>query len=72
MPIRTKYRDSISLMKELGVEDLKIWEENGALQVRGKTKTPHDRELIKHKVEEENLDKAQDIILQLDIAEPKT
>ena len=71
MPIRTKYRESIKLMKELGVSDLKVWEEDGALKIRGRAKDGHDKMMIEHKIEEENLDKAMDVDLKLEIEKKK-
>jgi hypothetical protein len=68
MPISTKYHDSINLMKELGVKDLKVWEEGGSLQIRGIVKNTHDKILIVNKIEEDNDDKALDINVQLEVA----
>jgi hypothetical protein len=69
MPIRTKYRDSINLMKELEVKNLKVWEEDGFLQIRGIVKNTHDKIMIVNKIEEENEDNALDINVQLEVEE---
>lgn len=69
MPIRTKYRDSINLMKELEVKNLKVWEEDGFLQIRGIVKNTHDKLMIVNKIEEENDDNALDINVQLEVEE---
>lgn len=69
MPIRTKYRESINLMKELEVKNLKVWEEEGFLQIRGIVKNTHDKMMIVNKIEEENDDNALDINVQLEVEE---
>ena len=52
MSVKAKYQPVLTLGEQLGVKDGDVWEENGILKVKGKTKTPYEKDILWDKIKE--------------------
>jgi len=61
MSVKTKYQAVLNLGEKLGVRDGEVSEENGILIIRGKTRTPYEKDLLWDKIKEIGGQKPTDI-----------
>ncbi|GEM_PF-2400029 len=71
MPIRTKYREVLDLIKELNGVEFKEWEDDGKLILKIKIRNKHDKKLITNKIEEVNYMHASDLDVEFKFDEEK-
>lgn len=61
MSVKAKYQPVLSLGEQLGVQDGDVQEENGILKIKGRTKTPYEKDIIWDKIKEIGGQKPSDI-----------
>jgi nucleoid-associated protein YgaU len=52
MSVKAKYQPVLNLGEQLGVQDGDVQEENGILKIKGRTKTPYEKDIIWDKINE--------------------
>ncbi len=61
MSVKAKYQPVLELGEQLGVQDGNVTEENGILKIKGKTKTPYEKDLLWDKIKQIGGQKPSDI-----------
>jgi len=61
MSVKAKYQPVLQLGEQLGVQDGDVKEENGILSIKGRTRTPYEKDLLWDKIKEIGGQKPTDI-----------
>ncbi len=61
MSLKAKYQPVIDLLKEMGLDRLKVKEDNGSLTIRGEVDSVQEKELLLKKIHQVNSENAMDI-----------
>lgn len=69
MTMKEKYQPVLDLGESLNIQDGNVTEENGVLKVKGRAKSPYEKNIIWDKIKEIGGDNPSDIIANISVAD---